>query len=949
MVALVQQHHCAKNRMMVVAQRLLLGALFLIRYDVMAQSTTAWAVPYRSVASSEFVASAMMYDAVGDRIYVTGSVRRRAVEMVTTNYEDDATDDDNDDDDGTVSLKSNTSSSDCFLGILQVPRRVVSSNSSFSGFEDDEYWIRQFDRIGTESSQESCSGIQTFRQGNEQKVYLIGHSLLGPSLLQSQQNWYGAPSLSTNSSSNSTNHTVVYGLVLDVSWYNGRVNTGYLIASSSKLVEYPMAVAASGGDVYVASLQSQYGNMNPAYALHQMSLKEKNISLLDLTNDVAPEYGEHFSLHLQRLGQRSFTMNDLMTLPKPSNETTAPANFLGFKVPSFRQFTLAAINHTLNNKAANITNGNGNNRTATSSNTTASQDSNFWSNSTNLTSASNINDGMNTPENSTILSEPPSYDQYRYIVEPLVERWGREFYAQDDPTTTLSSVQVTSMLLVTRTRTTTLVNSANDDDDDTANADDAHPYDDDTVTVERQELVLIVAGNTRGSSLVIGGRSTDATANVFGTPDAALHGFVTSLDPKTGVMLRTLAVQAAASSHRPTVQILGLCHSSNKPDFVFAVGMTDGTLDSNASHQTIHTGVYQAFVQKIDVTTFSVIWTKQLTAAIFSSPTYFGSSPGSAYGMACAVTPDGMQVYLGGTLLDGAAVTLDGGVTNATTSFGKDDIFIAQFSTEAGTLNFVRQIGSRHDDGLAPGVSLVADKYGNAILLGNTKRSFLDPTAINYSYDGNQNNHVILLSVDRRNGDHVDLRDRVESTDSFAPSPIPVQEDELNSSSKIGVLYILIPTLLTVVSIFCCWWTFSRRYRNEQRIVARYLRPMDTGQKKRSKDPSLDIEQAKLCHNDDDLDTESSENDLLDETMQFCAPSHSMSSLNGDDGISPRYNDALLHKDEDAQHFLPKISSSSNISQNRRKRPLNNDTTNVHHGNMGRDHHSDPWVRWWEP
>jgi hypothetical protein len=935
----IQQHHCTKRRKLGVVQILLICSLWLNRCDVTAQSTTAWAIPYRTAASSEFVASAMMYDAEGDRIYVTGRSIHSAVENVDS--DDDATEHE----DGFVLSTSNRSSSDCFLGILQVPRRITSNNSLALILEEEngsDFWIRRFDRIGTEQSQESCSGIQTFRQGNERKVYLIGHSLLGPSLLESQQNWYGPPP-STNSSKNTTNNTVVYGLVLDVSWYNGRVNTGYLMAT--KPVEYPITVASAGGDLYVASLLSQFGDANLAYALHQTPLEKENGSILDLTNDGSPKYGENFALHLQRLGQRSFSMDDLLTLPKPSNDSATPASFLGFKTPSFRQFQLAATSHIMPNKTANITV------------STSALNSTSRSNSTNTISIANMTDGMDLSNDNTTLSKPPSYDQYRYVVEPLVERWGREFYAQDDPTTTLNSVQVSSMLLVTRTRTTTLVDSTIDDDNK-SNGDDARPFDDDTVTVERPEPVLIVAGNTRGSSLVIGGRPADATTNVFSKPGAALHGFVTSLHPATGVMLRTLAVQATASSHRPTVQILGLCHAASKTDFVYVVGMTDGTLNGNASQQTTHVGVYQAFIQRLDVSTFSVIWTKQLSAAIFPPSTAFGSRPGSAYGVACAVTSDGMQVYLGGTVRDGAAITLDNGVTNATSSFGLDDIFIAQFSAEVGSLNYVRQIGSRYDDVLATGVSLVADKYGNAIVLGNTRRSFLDPMAMDDDNGIRGNSHVILLSVDRRNGQHVDLRDRVESTDSptdldngFAPTDSPVQGDEFSLSSKIGLLYILIPALLTVASSLICWWTFSRRRRSEERIIARYLRSVEKIPKKQCPDPSVDMEQAKLCHNDEDLDTECSVDEVLDETMHFCSRSRAPSSLNGDDGIATQYSDSLLRHADDDPRFIPDASNIEFFQKRRKRRMMqgyNEDSTNLSQscadGSLG-----DAWARWWEP
>ena len=881
----------------------------LVAVCSLCQGAAVWA---RGYPSRHTQAAAMAYDATEDRLYVTGSTRQKEEPR-----------------------------RDCFLGILQIPRR--RNNDTFL-IKDENVWIRQYDRIGTEESQETCSGIQTFRQGNERKVYLIGHSLQGPSLLASQQNWYHSPEPSNRTP------PVVYGFLMDVTWYNGRVPTGYLMAAQP--VEYPMAMTALGGDLLVASMQSPYGNINPAYTMLQSSATEEDMMMLG-----PPEYGEDFGLHVQRLGQRTFSMNDLLTLP--TNDTTT--SYVGYKAPSFRQFQTAV--HPTNNRSNSSVETSGNASTSTTK---------HGANAVLINATDGVNN-VSFPMNATLSNHttvPPSYDQYRYVVEPLVERWGRTFSAQEKDDPILSSVQVSSMLLVTVTTTT--VREATDNDDDATVT--RTMFDDDIVTVERTQPVLLVAGSTRGSSRTLGGHQR--SFNVFDAD--AMHGFVTRLDPSVGVVLGTHAVHAAVvSSHRPTVRILGLCHAAGDTTYdnhaVYIAGMTDGIIlqgQSTVPETTPQMGVYQAFLQKIHVATFDVLWTKQLPAAKFSS--LDAVRPGSVQGMACAVTPDGRQVYLGGMVRDGAALTLDGGVTNATASGGGDDLFLAQFATEDGSLNYVRQMGSPWDDALASGVSLVSDKYGNAILLANTRSPTRDleeePMDDDDNYDDDDdsedrngiqnsyNNQVLIFSVDRRSGEHVDLSGMYaaaaakptaqpdEDGDTIEPAPSPPGIDK-KSSADMEFVYIWIPVMLTALFIFCFfWWLLTRRRRSEERIIARYLRSLEVIQKNRGLDPPADVEQVKLCPNEEDR-TECNGSDLLDGSIHFGPPFHTLHSLNDDaetatsGGSSSRCSDSLrLHSDEQLPLHETSDTDRSSPSSNRRARRM------MKH--FKKSNRADPWFRW---
>ena len=380
-----------------------------------------------------------------------------------------------------------------------------------------------------------------------------------------------------------------------------------------------------------------------------------------------------------------------------------------------------------------------------------------------------------------------SYDQYRYVAEPLQERWRRELAANE------TSVQVSSLL---------------------------HRKD-------NSRNVLIVAGSTRGSGKGLGE-----------TGDYSMSGFITIIDTSLGLPIRSRRMSSSATT---SDHILGLCQDSTNS--IYAVGMTNGRLSKQQAFVGTQSKTsFQAFLQKLDGDTLSVIWTQTLAAATDAL------HPGSIHGLSCAVTPDGSYVYLAGIAKAGAAISLDG-ETLATTSAGLDDIFVAQYKSGDGTLRFAKQLGTKRNDQLAAGNGAVCDKYGNVILLVNTQGSFLKPDEQENPYV----NNVVILSIDHINGNHVIFPQSETLPTAIPTTPINTGIAEYGSPTRflvmVGVLSVSVIITLVTVLIYCY------RRRNNSWITSSndYLRPMSEDDDAQRKECIHDIDPECATSNVEDI------------------------------------------------------------------------------------------------
>ena len=249
----------------------------------------------------------------------------------------------------------------------------------------------------------------------------------------------------------------------------------------------------------------------------------------------------------------------------------------------------------------------------------------------------------------------------------------------------------------------------------------------------------------RGDLLLAG--YTAGTGSDYGsvTKDGSIDSFVTSLSPSTGKTLKSMRLQSASNS---TDLILGMCARELNSSAFYIVGMTNEHTvvgqESNSSAPNSSTPTsFKAFVLKLDLDTFALLWTTEIKGI----PALTGGN-GDVMALSCAVTRDNAVVYVGGTVKNGASLSLDG-QSASTNSSGGDDIFVAKMRVDNGTVAFIRQIGTEHDDRMAYGNSLVTDNQGNALVLGNTKGSLFRRKST--ATEGNITDFVVF-SVDRFTG-----------------------------------------------------------------------------------------------------------------------------------------------------------------------------------------------------
>jgi hypothetical protein len=608
---------------------------------------------------------------------------------------------------------------------------------------------------------------------------MAGHSIAGPSVLVHQEEWYDPPQRNAS----------VYGLVLDLTWY-ADVQGGYLMHQNA--TQFPVDITGmhrygesllsntvpgdfSMDDIFVASLVSDVANANPAYQVYRDTLADQTMALEQPDMTVAggylpPAFGERFSLVVQRIGQRGFSAEDLMTASRNDVSTIQQVN-----------------NDTKNSKIEA------------------------------LKMAAGI-----TP---TFQVDAESYDQYAFVKEPFVQRWRREFFASNN-----------QVILISASLHKILRNGSQ---------------------------VLFLVGSTRGSGSAL-----------VSFDDNSVNGFVAQIDANAGIIRRTKSI---ASVNGGLDRALGVCHRLNGGNvdsgdpFLYVVGMTDGHLSDTPGPLP---GSFQAFIMKLSADTLEIVWTKQLAAATFNNQHI---KTGSIHGMSCAVTPDGLNVFMAGLVKEGASVTVDG-EKNITKSHGRDDIFVAQFEASNGAIKYVRQIGTSRDDHLAAGEGLVCDKYGNAILLGNTRGSFMNPEK-----EMDMASDIIILSVDRLSGEHYGFVDSVQTgpnttADGTNNTHFPFQVENLDRT--IVILTGVVTTVLALIAAaVVCFMRRRRQVRLERRIVKTYLQAA-SNDSSLNRGKFLDLEQPlkidEVYLEDGQSETSSDMTSLLDpvleshdETMSF--------------------------------------------------------------------------------
>ncbi|KAL3914584.1 MAG: hypothetical protein SGARI_000047 [Bacillariaceae sp.] len=285
--------------------------------------------------------------------------------------------------------------------------------------------------------------------------------------------------------------------------------------------------------------------------------------------------------------------------------------------------------------------------------------------------------------------------------------------------------------------------------------------------------VLIVAGSTRGHGEAYGSADGDDE-----------DGFLTVLDPELGTLLSTTGKNNERIGTATDDVIAGICDDPNDPSSFYIVGGTKGDMGSPVSGSP-PVGSLQAYIQKIDLETLSMVWSKQWGAE--------RSDGGMSVAILteCMVTEDDM-IYVAGVVNDNASIDSN---SPSGTSKGGSDVFVAQLSGSDGSVQWTQQIGSAGDEELARGGGLALDDHQDLIVYGDT-------TGDLYRARGGDDisSDVFLVTLNKRDGSYPPTGNAMPhstvpvpggsapapGTGGTAPAPTPAATESGNGSGSTG-------------------------------------------------------------------------------------------------------------------------------------------------------------------
>lgn len=326
--------------------------------------------------------------------------------------------------------------------------------------------------------------------------------------------------------------------------------------------------------------------------------------------------------------------------------------------------------------------------------------------------------------------------------------------------------------------------------------------------------LLVVAGSTSGFGSAFGTNDVD----ISGTGDSPqrfdLDGFVMKIRAEDGGYAGKDAFDASTNSftnmHSARIASLpdkndvvaSLCITQPRDfgppepvDHVFVVGSTEGLLPALVNGVRNETFVknypeevavnsMEAFLMKLNLETMNPVWTAQIGAVNIET-----ELKGNAFGFGCAVTHDGVNVYLTGMVKGGGVVTdflSDSLEKNDNVAQGGTDVFVASYKVNDGTLNYLKQIGSAKDDTPSRGNGgITVDRIGNAIIVGNTRGSLMRQRNVEeYIFGeggGEAASDIFIMSLERDTGEYAPISEDTGAT------VIPVDNDGVTQASDAGV------------------------------------------------------------------------------------------------------------------------------------------------------------------
>ena len=218
----------------------------------------------------------------------------------------------------------------------------------------------------------------------------------------------------------------------------------------------------------------------------------------------------------------------------------------------------------------------------------------------------------------------------------------------------------------------------------------------DIMTIGGENPMLLVVGSTRESQ-----------------KNPAMDGFIAKVNPQDGKLVD--AVTFVATSDGRDAWITKACEDPNDKNSFYIVGGTMGVLDETVERSEDDYAVH-AFVSKMNISNMSTIWTKQFSISQTASDDD-DKEFGAALALGCNVVAGENLVYVAGVVEHGATIDFD---AEPQISSGSDDIFVVQLNTRNGSIRWLKQVGSSGMDRLARGGGVVSDKFGNAIVFGDT-------------------------------------------------------------------------------------------------------------------------------------------------------------------------------------------------------------------------------------
>lgn len=331
---------------------------------------------------------------------------------------------------------------------------------------------------------------------------------------------------------------------------------------------------------------------------------------------------------------------------------------------------------------------------------------------------------------------------------------------------------------------------------------------------------LVIAGTTHGSGLLFGKIDPDKSNG------SDFDGYITKVAADTGVFDETKSSSATRIETNPgkDVFINGLC---SHLEAIYIVGSTNSIidptfLDTKADKDEANMKM-NAFIQKRNLESMRVMWTRQLDTADISGDIVIDSQ--DVEGMGCAIAHDANLVYMTGTVHAGASVV------DSKPGTGENDVFVNAYDFLNGkpAESFpLTQIGSVADEFVAKdGGGVTVDEYGNAVVFGTTRGSLVKEKDIGNTAFAQSYSDIFLMSFLVDAAEHVPLVN--------LPGARTVGSVQGMRKSTIALISVF--SVLGAVIIFAIAFTAGKRRTTEkiehdqEKDIARYLEEFEGGQK----------------------------------------------------------------------------------------------------------------------